>query len=353
MTIVQLLGPSTGGIRRTVAALTDALRRDGHRVLTAGPAGVLEPLLTTDATVAVPAGLDPIALVRAARRLRRLVGRGDLVHAHGLKAGWVVFVSGRRPWVLTIHNVVLPGSVAARLTRRLERIVVGRADAVIATSSEIELNFAPVAKRISTIRPVHAVGQASRPAADVRRELGISSDEPMVVCVARLHAQKGIDVALDAWALGVDARLVIVGEGPAGGELVACRDRLGLTERVTFTGARDDVADLIAAADVVLIPSRWESGPLVLLEALAAARPVVTTRVGFVEEVVGSGLDAAAVVVDASDRPAELADAVRALLEDSVRRERLAAGGPAAAAPFLDQQRMLLATLAVYERVGR
>ena len=104
-----------------------------------------------------------------------------------------------------------------------------------------------------------------RAAARARLELG---DGPLVVCVGRLSRQKGQDVLLDAWpqvtARVSDARLVLVGDGP---------EREALEARVsgetTLAGERDDVADWLAAADVVALPSRWEGMSLALLEAMA------------------------------------------------------------------------------------
>ncbi|MDP8986790.1 MAG: glycosyltransferase family 4 protein, partial [Actinomycetota bacterium] len=106
--MLQLLGPSTGGIRRHVAHLTEALRRRGWQVRTAGPVGVLDGLAALDHAVEVPAAFDPVAARRARRQLALVAGDAALVHAHGLKAGWLAASLRRRPpLVVTVHNLVL------------------------------------------------------------------------------------------------------------------------------------------------------------------------------------------------------------------------------------------------------
>jgi hypothetical protein len=116
-----------------VGALSAALEADGWRVVTAGPAGVLEGIRPIDVVVPIPTSVQPDGLLRAARRLRRALARDEgvsVVHAHGLKAGWLAVVSGRGrrrrpPVVVTVHNLILDETSgrAARIMRVLERAV--------------------------------------------------------------------------------------------------------------------------------------------------------------------------------------------------------------------------------------
>ena len=143
--VLELLGPSTGGIRRHVAALGSILADQGWAVTYAGPAGVLDNLGETAEVVGVPSSFSPAPIARAVRQLRSLRGV-DVIHAHGLKAGWVAVLSRRRgtngrriPIVLTIHNVVLDevSGRSAGVLRHLERLLMGRVDRVIAASPGI------------------------------------------------------------------------------------------------------------------------------------------------------------------------------------------------------------------------
>lgn len=293
--VLHLLGPSTGGIRAHVAALADALEARGWVVGAAGPSGVLDGLRRLDHVVQVPPGLAPATLVRGRRSLAAVVGGYDLVHAHGLKAGWVAAIAGLEvPLVLSVHNLVLD-DVAGRsapLLRTLEATLLGRVDATIAVSHEVARRFTGVrgAGRTTTVAPLGPVPQVQVPAAEVRARLGVPAGGRLVVTAARLHPQKGLlDLveAADLLRREVEGLLwIVLGEGPQRREVEAAIAARGLGDVVHLLGARPSVADELAAADAVAVTSRWESGPLVVLEALALGRPVVSTAVGLVPDVV-------------------------------------------------------------------
>ena len=176
--MLELLGPSTGGIRQHVAWLTGALRERGWTVRTAGPPGVLDDLVEQDAVVAVPRGW---------RALRGAIGRADLVHAHGLKAGWLASTVPRRPpLVVTVHNLVLDEVArrAAPVLRRLEGMLPGRVDAVIAVSDEIGRRFGAAGNvHVShpRVRARSPAGRARRsaPGSDSSTVSGSSSPSPV------------------------------------------------------------------------------------------------------------------------------------------------------------------------------
>ncbi|UKJ62231.1 glycosyltransferase family 4 protein [Cellulosimicrobium cellulans] len=153
--------------------------------------------------------------------------------------------------------------------------------------------------------------------------------EPVVVAVGRIEHVKGFDLLVDAFAssaLRDRARLVVVGDGS---EAAALRRRVasaGLTERVELPGRLDpsEVAARLAAADVVVVPSRADAAPLVVLEAWRSGRPLVATVRGGPPEIVTDGVDG--VLVDPQDTQA-LAAAVLGLLDDPERAERVGAAG--------------------------
>lgn len=328
-TVVQLVGPSTGGIRRHVAALVGDLRAAGWTVVVAAPAGVLDDAVEVD----VPNGTSWSALHRARRQLRALLGdtSSPVVHAHGLKAGWVAIGVRNARVVLTVHNVVLDGGVRGWALRMLERRVVGRADAVLVTSREIAARFPTVADRLTVVPPVHAIDDVRRGRNEIRAELGATG--PLVVTVARLHPQKDIDTLLAAFALVArdrpDVTLAVAGDGPE-------RERLETlaSGRVVFLGARDDAVDLIAASDVFVISSAWESGPLTLLEAASVGAAVVSTPVGFVPDVVVDGVSGRIVPIGGV---VECAAAIMALVDDPARARAMGDALRRAAAVRLDR----------------
>jgi glycosyltransferase involved in cell wall biosynthesis len=331
--ILHLLGPSTGGIRRHVAHLAGEQVGRGHEVRVAGPAGVMADLRPLDHVVGVPSGFDPRAVAGARRALAAAVGDADVVHAHGLKAGWVAATLRRRPpLVVSVHNLVLREAAGRgyRPLRVLEAALPARVDAVIAVSDEVGRRFARRrgAERVRVVPPVGPPPAVRRTAPEVRAELGVGPGEHLLVVGARLHPQKGLDTLLAALALLVreveGVRAFVFGEGPLRATLEGEAERLGLGRVVTFAGPRASVADELAAADVVVVPSRWESGPLVVFEALQLGRPVVTTAVGAAPQVVVDGITGGLVPVE---DPGALAAAVARMLLDPAGAARMAEAG--------------------------
>lgn len=169
-----------------------------------------------------------------------------------------------------------------------------------------------------------------------------------LLTVARLHPVKGLDVMLDALHALRDMswQWTVVGDGPEHDTLVAQARRLGLSDRVHFAGARPhhDLPSAYQEADVFVLPSRSEGLPVVLMEAMASALPVVATRVGGVAEIVDDGVSGSLVP---ADDPASLADALRQVLSDPVRAMRMGHANRAKAAQAfsIDEQAKALMRL--------
>lgn len=327
-----VLGPSAGGIRRHVAVVRDGLRARGWTVVTAGPAGVLDGLGGVD--IEIPVGLSPVGLLRAARALRRAATDVDVVHAHGLKAGAAVVAARARSRVLTVHNVVLDDAAGASapVLRAVERRLPGHMDHTISVSAEIAGRLGILdAPRASVVVPAGPAPTVRRDRASVRRDLGVD-DAPLVATAARLHPQKDLGTFLAAMAVVrarvPSVRVAIAGDGPDAEAIRRERDRLGLADVVELLGQRDDVPDLLAAADVVALSSIWEGSPLVVAEAMLLGRPVVATAVGAVPEAVVDGETGR--LVPARD-PQALGDAVADLLESPEQARVVADAGRAVA----------------------
>lgn len=341
--VYLVLGTSTGGVGAHVASLVEGLVAADARVTVCGPAATDELFGFGDrgarfVPVEISAGLDPVADARAVRRLRNaLRGPGgasavDLVHAHGMRAGLVARAARPVgvPLVVTWHNILMATGPKARVLGAAERLVARGADMSLCVSDDLvarvlrlggeDVRFAPI--------PAPPLPPATRAPADVRAELG-AGDRPLVLSIARLHPQKRIDVLIDAAAslAGRDPKplFAVAGEGPQRQELA---DRISASGApVRLLGHRSDVADLLAAADLVVGTAEWEGYPLYAQEALRAGTPLIAPRVGGVPAVTGD----AAVLVPAGD-PGAVAEAVTRLLDDPAARERLAESGPKQAA---------------------
>jgi glycosyltransferase involved in cell wall biosynthesis len=178
---------------------------------------------------------------------------------------------------------------------------------------------------------------------------------PLLVCVGRLEPDKGTHNAIRALA-SLDGphrsvRLAIVGDGPERATLESMSRTYGVQDRVSFTGAQPHpvVARYIAAADVFLFPTeRAEAAPLVLPQAMACGAAIVTTTIGSIAEVVGSGSHSGVLVPPGNVEA--LTSAIRELLGDAERRQRL---GEAARQRVLAEytlERMIERTVEVYQR---
>jgi glycosyltransferase involved in cell wall biosynthesis len=321
--VALVLGTSAGGVGRHVRSLASRLVADGMRVVLAGPESTQETFDFTGAG----ASFIPVRIARpgtealAVPALRRATADVDVVHAHGLRAGLAAVLSRRRPLVVTLHNAVLNEGPSRVVLAAGERLVARGADVVLGASPDLVARAQALGAKDARFVPVAASRlEPTRDVAAVRAELGLTDGQPLILCVARLHPQKALPVLVQAsrrWADLDPAPLVaVVGDGPLAATLA---DQIAAARApVRLLGRRDDVADLLSAADVVVLPSLWEARPLVLSEALQLGRPIVATRVGDVPDLVRD----AAVLVPAADADA-LATAVARLFQHPDERREL------------------------------
>jgi glycosyltransferase involved in cell wall biosynthesis len=324
--VLLVLATSTGGIGRHVRSLADGLAARGAEVLVAGPASTQAAFgFARFAPVEIGAAPHPRRDLAAALRLRRLAGDVDVVHAHGLRAG--ALAPATAPLVVTWHNAQLSGS---RLGALVEARVARRATVTLAASEDLARRASACSGRDVRLAPV-----AAPPLQATGRDPGLG--RPLVLAVGRLHPQKGYDVLAAALPQLGDAVVAVAGDGPLRDELAA------QAPQVRWLGQREDVADLLAAADVVVLPSRWEARSLTAQEALRAGRPLVASAVGGLPGLLGDG----AVLVPPGDAEA-LGAAVRRLLDDPEQAAALAERGRAVAASWPDEQDTVAQVAAVY-----
>lgn len=272
----------------------------------------------------------------------------DLVNTHApvpAVAARLAADRSRTALVHTEHNVWPRYRMP---TRVMNAATFHRNDLVIAVSQAVADSIHP--PRPSSSPPVEVVvhgaslggapdGTVPRDASAARRSgrarLGLGSDDFVIGTVGHLTAKKNHRLLLDAFhdvaAARPAARLVMIGAGPLADDVGAHAARLGVSDRVTFTGVRDDVPALLPAFDLFVLSSDHEGLPIALLEAMASGVACVATAVGGIPEVIESGVDG--VLVPARDRR-RLAAAIGHLAADEDERAALAAAGRIRAADF-------------------
>ncbi|MEV4578882.1 glycosyltransferase family 4 protein [Nonomuraea jabiensis] len=328
MRVAFVLGTTSGGTGRHVRMLVEGLVRRGHQVAVIGPRSVEEQFSygragARFAAVAVSDRPHPANDLRTALAIRRLTRDADVVHAHGLRAGALTALGkrggglaalGRRGGarlVVTLHNALTTGGFVGRVYGVLERIVARRADHVLVVSPDLGAGMARLGARDvrAAVVPAPGLRPAARTPGQVRDELG-AGDRPVLLTIARLAQQKGLETLLDVaagpWPSG-QPLFVVAGDGPLRGELQSRIQAENLP--VVLLGNRDDVPDLLGAAVALVMPSRWEGQPLTLREALMSGTPAIASDVGGIPEILGD----AGILVPPGDVEA-LRRAVQALI---------------------------------------
>ena len=328
-----------GGADWSLAALAPAYR-DRDLRLTVGylheRPGVRADLEAAGAAVRSLEG--PLGMAGAVGRARRLVAdvRPDLVHTTLFEADLVGrAAAGRVPVVTSLVNDAYGAAQAD--APGLRRWKLGAARLLDAASARRVVRFHAISGHVAELMAarlrvprerIEVVPRGRDPAAlgtrtparraAARAALGLGPDTPLVLAAARHEHQKGLDVLLAAFPAvaraAPGARLAVAGRtGNQTPRLRAAAEGSGLGPAVGLLGARGDVAELLCAADVFVVPSRWEGFGSVLLEAMALETPIVASDLPAVREVVTHG-DSALLV--APERPVELAAAVTATLAD-------------------------------------
>jgi glycosyltransferase involved in cell wall biosynthesis len=285
------------------------------------------------------AGIQQLHLGRRSRwdvhRFAKLVAlvrreRFDVIHAHmfgsnvwgsliGRMCRVPVVIAHEHTWSYEGHPLRkwIDGHLIGRLVTRF--VAVSSFDA----ERMVSIEGVP-AEKVVTLAP----GYVPRPRSadgDLRGELGIDGDTPLVAVVAELRPQKALSVLLEAFVLVLelvsDAHLAIAGDGECMSELQEQAVALGLQDRIHFLGRRTDVDSILGASDVAAMSSDYEGTPLVAYECFANHTPLVATAVGGLPDIIDDGRTG---VLVAPREPAALADALVGLLLDPVRRDRIA-----------------------------
>ena len=323
LTVIAEMG--SGGAETVVADLAGHLVERGHDVRVASSGGWRADALGRDGvrTLDVPLrAAGPVPVLRTASLLRAEARRHpvDLVHAHNVRASVAARLGVRgAPVLTTVHG--LAEADYARAVRLLRR-----SDLVLAVSQDVADRLVVAGLPEQRLRVVENAVPAGRvpERAVARRELGLDPDRPVVLCAARLAAPKRVDLLVDAWHRVTEvlpgALLLVAGDGPDRPGLE--RRAAELDDRVAFLGDRRDVGRLLAAADLLVLPSDREGLPITVLEAMVAGVPVVASAVGGLASFAPETVE-----LVAPGSPDTLAAGVVRVLTDRDRGRQLVASG--------------------------
>jgi glycosyltransferase involved in cell wall biosynthesis len=351
MSVLHVAQPTDAGVASyVVAACVDQLARGWEVAVACPDDGDLAHRLAVIGVdrLSWPASRSPGASsLGETTRLRRLVdaARPQLLHLHSSKAGLAGRLASRGglPTLFQPHcwSWLAVSGAAAATALAWERwaarwtscyICVGHGEAEHGRKRGLRGRFEVVHNGVDLTRfaPAGPTEQA-----ESRQRLGVPEQVPLAVCVGRVTRQKGQDILAAAWpavrSACPDAQLALVGAGHLPDPLLGVQPTAG----VRFPGTVTDVRPWLAAADLVVLPSRWEGLPLTLLEALAVGRPVVGSDIVGIADVLPAD---AGSLVPAGD-PAALAEAIVARLGRPDRGAAEGAAGARHAARHFDSRR--------------
>lgn len=311
--IMHVVRPVAGGIKNHLLGLIEKSDCQRFHHMVACPPGALADSLAQRRVktfcVPIEGELSPGSDWAAIKTLIFLFKKEKvaLVHAHSSKAGLVARVAaklaGVPALVLTVHNSIFyeewPGW-KQDLFAFAERVLARFTDRIITVSDALRDELMRREKippgQITTIyNGIRPEDFAAAPRSDYLYECaGISPGKKIVGTVARLAPQKGVSNFIRAAALlapqSPDTLFLIIGDGPLRCALEREAGGLGLDGRVLFLGERQDISSIMPCLDLFVLPSVTEGMPLTVLEAMAAARPVVATRVGGIPEIIADGV---------------------------------------------------------------
>jgi glycosyltransferase involved in cell wall biosynthesis len=331
---MMLESDGPGGAEMMVFRLSEELRRRGHTIVPVGPAhGIgwlgdrFRHVGFSPEVFRLARPVDPGCVGRLMHLFRE--HRIDAVHSHEFTMAVYGAASSRLlglPHVITMHGGL---RVSKALRRRVAlRWAMRRSDHVVMVSRATQGQFATdlgVDKSWFTVVPNGVPSQAGN-ADRVRAEFAVDKQDCVLLAVGTLERNKGHHILLESLArlvrggLNRPWRLIIAGGrgGDQHGSLLEYARAEGLYDRVHIVTNRGDIPDLLALADVFVMPSLWEGLPIAMLEAMAAQKCIVASATGGIPEAIVTGRDG--LLVPPGDIDA-LAEALELVLTDPVRRE--------------------------------
>ncbi len=280
-------------------------------------------------------GSDFLRVPRCFKLIHSILKRGsfDLVHTHGYFADIVAMPTAMMlsiPSISTCHGFITIDN-RFKLYNRLDCLALRLAHRVIAVSEALKLELSQCGikeKRIVVISNAVMSGPQKRPSKAERtlrrRSINCSEDKFLIGYAGRLSPEKGVSYLIEAASMMIaneaNLRLVIIGDGPEKGNLCDMARKLGIEDRVAFTGFQSDIESWLYCMDAFVLPSITEGTPMALLEAMASGLPCVASAVGGVPQVIENRKNG---VLVPPGKPEKIADALMKIYKDTTLRESL------------------------------
>ena len=363
LNVLQLIPTlDRSGAEKQMVLLAKGLPRDRFKVEVAALSR-LGPFEAELADAGIPvtligkrSKLDPLAFLRLERFMR--AKRFDVVQTWIFAANVYGRVAARRAAIpVVIVSEMAVDLWKGRIERSIDRRLGTWCDRLVGNSHAVVDFYHAIGVPEDRLAMIYSGARDEPPAVDrgrVRESLGIEACAPMIVFAGRLAPQKRVDDLLKALDLlhhvVPDARTIIAGDGPLRARLEETARLYRLDESVRFLGHRDDVPSLLAAADILVLPSSYEGLPNVVLEAMRFGKPVIATAAPGTTEIVVDG--ETGVLVPIGDVRA-LAKALRDLIRDPARAAQLGLAGRARADQRFTVDTMVKQFAELYESIYR
>ncbi|MEM4202814.1 MAG: glycosyltransferase family 4 protein [Candidatus Methanomethylicaceae archaeon] len=374
--ILHIIGDSRfGGGVRVILSLIKMAQHHGWvaDVLSTDPVVKREFELRGVKVVALPViwrNTSPVRDCVGLVRLIHFLASSDysIVHTHTSKGGFIGRLAARMARIpIIIHTVhgfafhEFSHPVSLYFYSRLERLAAHWCHCIITVSNfhrdwALRLGIAPPDKIIAIPNGISTDHlRVTTALLEMRARLGLSSKDKVILTLGRLFPQKGVEYLIQAMprvlsSVGQPVVLLIAGEGPLLDNLRGLTEKYGVSQHVRFLGFRKDIGDLLNAADIVVLPSLWEGLSIALLEAMAMAKPIITTAIGSNREVIDDGRNG--ILVQPADSNG-LAQAIISLLSDPFLMLRLGKTAQETFFTYYTEERMLEQTWQVYSDLIR
>jgi len=362
-----------GGGERVFSQIIRGLDKERFGVVVASnPGGIFKEKLTEVGIKINPVRMTNRYNLGIISRLKKIIKTKDvrIVHSQGGRADFFARTAARishAPIIISSIAMMVEGydvsilrkSLYVLMDRHTERWV----DRFIILSEAsrrtlIERHKIPPEKIVKIhngieIEEYHPdIKEVKNKKSELRRELGLKSDVPVIGAIGRLVWQKGFEYLIQAIPQVIqafpEAKFLIVGEGPLRRGLEELSERLKIEDNIIFTGFRSDIKDILATIELLAMPSLLEGLPLVLLEGMAMTKPIVATRIDGITEVLENG--ETGLLVPAKN-PHDLAEAIIEILKNKTKADLLGQNARKIVEEKFSVKRMVEQTELVYEKL--